>query len=101
MTLVALSVALAICFIGGLAALFAQITAMALMIAYAITGFAVLHTLTLAQKGRGFWLTCTYVIVVTFTWPVLAMTALGIADTIFGFREHYLHKRRPPPLPAS
>src|SRR6266849_10227772 len=56
MTLVALSVALAFCFIGGLAALFAQITATALLMAYAITGFAVLHTLTLALKGRAFWL---------------------------------------------
>jgi hypothetical protein len=101
MTLVVLSVALAICFVGGLAALFAQITAMALMMAYAMIGFAVLHTLTLAQKGRGFWLTCTYIVVVTFTWPVLAMTALGVADALFGFREHYLQKRRPPPLPAS
>ena len=48
MTLVALSVALAFCFIGGLVALFAQIVSTALMMAYAFTGFAVLHTLTLA-----------------------------------------------------
>ena len=60
MTLVALSVALAFCFVGGLLALFAQITATALLMAYAITGFAVLHTLTLALKGRAFWLSCTY-----------------------------------------
>jgi hypothetical protein len=100
MTLVVLSVALAFCFIGGIMALFAQITATALLMAYAITGFAVLHTLTLALKGRAFWLSCAYGFVVVFGWPVLAMVALGLADAVFGFRERFL-RGRPPPLPAA
>ena len=100
MTLVALSVALAFCFIGGLAALFAQITATALLMAYAITGFAVLHTLTLALKGRAFWLSCTYAFVVVFGWPVLAMVVLGLADAIFGFRQRFT-RGGPPPVPAA
>jgi hypothetical protein len=100
MTLVALSVALAFCFIGGLAALFAQIAATALLMAYAITGFAVLHTLTLALKGRAFWLSCTYAFVVVFGWPVLAMVALGLADAVFGFRQRFM-RGRPPPVPAA
>ena len=101
MTLVVLSVALAFCFIGGLAALFAQIATTALMMAYAFTGFAVLHTLTLAMKGRAIWLSCTYAIVVVFGWPVLAMVALGLADAVFGFRQRYLRGKQPPPLPVS
>ena len=100
MTLVALSVALAFCFIGGLAAMFAQITTTALMMAYGLTGFAVLHALTLALKSRVFWLCCTYAIVVAFGWPVLAMIALGLADAVFGIRQRYL-RGKPPPLPAS
>ena len=100
MTLVALSVALAFCFIGGLVALFAQIVTTALMMAYAFAGFAVLHTLTLALKSRAFWLSCTYAIVVVFGWPVLAMIALGLADAVFGIRQRY-PRGRPPPLPAS
>jgi hypothetical protein len=100
MTLVALCVALAFCFIGGLAAMFAQITTTALMMAYGLTGFAVLHTLTLALKSRVFWLCCTYAIVVAFGWPVLAMIALGLADAVFGLRQRYL-RGKPPPLPAS
>ena len=100
MTLVALSVALAFCFIGGLAAMFAQITTTALMMAYGLTGFAVLHTLTQALKSRVIWLCCAYAVVVTFGWPVLAMIALGLADAIFGIRQRYL-RGRPPPLPAS
>jgi hypothetical protein len=100
MTLVALSVALAFCFAGGLLAMLAQIVATALMTAYAFTGFAVLHTLTLALKSRAFWLSCAYTVVVVFGWPVLAMVALGVSDAIFGIRQRYL-RTRPPPLPAS
>ena len=100
MTLVVLSVALAFCFVGGIIALFAQITATALLMAYAITGFAVLHTLTLALKGRAFWLCSTYAFVMVFGWPVLAMVALGLADAVFGLRERFL-RGKPPPLPAA
>jgi hypothetical protein len=100
MTLVALSAALAFCFAGGLTALLAQIVATALMLAYAFTGFAVLHTLTLALKSRAFWLSCAYAIVVVFGWPVLAMVALGVTDAVFGIRQRYL-RARPPPLPVS
>jgi hypothetical protein len=100
MTLVALSIALAFCFAGGLPALLAQIVATALMMAYAFTGFAVLHTLTLALKSRAFLLSCIYVIVMMFGWPVLAMVALGVTDAVFGIRQRYL-RTRPPPLPAS
>ena len=100
MTLVALSVALAFCFIGGLVAMFAQIATTALMMAYGLIGFAVLHTVTLALKSRLFWLCCAYAVVVTFGWPMLAMIALGLADAVFGLRQRYL-RGKPPPLPAS
>ena len=100
MTLAALCVAVAFCFSGGLLAILAQIVTAALMMAYALTGFAVLHTLTLALKSRALWLSCTYAIVVVFGWPVLAMVVLGLADAVFGIRQRYL-QGRPPPLPAS
>ena len=72
----------------------------ALMMAYAFTGFAVLHTLTLALKNRVLWLCCIYAVVIVVVWPLLAMIALGIADAIFGLRQRFL-QRRPPPLPVS
>jgi hypothetical protein len=100
MTLAALSVAIAFCFTGGLLAILAQTVTAGLMMAYALTGFAVLHTLTLAWKSRTLWLSCTYAIVIVFSWPILAMVVLGLADAIFGFRQRYL-QRRPPPIPAS
>ncbi|MCP3368968.1 DUF2232 domain-containing protein [Bradyrhizobium cajani] len=99
MTLVALCVALAFCFTGGLLAIVAQITTAALMMGYAVTGFAVLHTLTLALKSRAFWLGSAYAVVVVFGWPVIAMVILGLADAVFGFRERFLRSRQPPPLP--
>jgi hypothetical protein len=100
MTLAALSVAIALCFTGGVLAILAQIVTAALLMAYALTGFAVLHTLTLGWKSRAFWLSGTYAIMVVFGWPILAMAVLGIADAVFGFRRRYL-RGRPPPLPAS
>jgi hypothetical protein len=100
MTLAALCVAVAFCFTGGLLAILAQIVTAALMMAYAFTGFAVLHTLTLALKSRALWLSCTYAIVMVFGWPVLAMVVLGLADAVFGIRQRYL-QGRPPPFPAS
>jgi hypothetical protein len=100
LTLAALCVAIAFCFTGGLLAILAQIAVTALMMAYALTGFAVLHTLTLALKSRALWLGGTYAVMAVFGWPILVMTALGLADAIFGIRLRYL-KSRPPPVPAS
>jgi Predicted membrane protein (DUF2232) len=99
MTLVLLFVVIALCFMGGLLAILALIVATALIIAYALTGFAVLHTLTLALKNRALWLSCAYIVVIVFSWPVLVIAALGLADAVFGFRQRYLQSR-PPPLPT-
>jgi Predicted membrane protein (DUF2232) len=100
MTLAVLCVAIALCFGGGLLAILAQIVAAALMMTYALTGFAVLHTVTLSLKNRALWLGGTYAIMAVFGWPVLAMVVLGLADTVFRIRQRYL-QGRPPPLPAS
>ena len=99
LALPALCVATALCFTGGLTALLAKLVTTALMMAYAFTGFAVLHTVTMALKSRAFWLGSVYAIVVLFMWPVLAMVVLGLADAVFGFRARYW-RSRPPPLPA-
>jgi hypothetical protein len=100
MTLAASCVAIAFCFTGGLLAILAQIVTAALMMAYALVGFAVLHTLTQALKSRALWLGCIYAIVAVFGWPALAMVALGLTDAVFGLRQRFL-QGRPPPLPAS
>jgi hypothetical protein len=99
MTLAAMCVAIALCFSGGLFAILAQIVTVALAMAYALTGFAVLHTLTLALRSRALWLGAAYTVVAVFGWPVLAMVILGLADAVFGIRQRFL-QGRPPPLPA-
>lgn len=100
MTLVVVCVAVAFAFTGGLFALIAKISVGALLSAYMLTGFAVVHTLTLAMKNRALWLTCIYAITILFVWPLLSMVALGLADSLFGFRDRFL-RTRPPPLPTS
>jgi hypothetical protein len=100
MSLVAFCIAFAFCFTAGLLAIAAQVVAAALMLAYALTGFAVLHTLTAALKSRAIWLGCTYCMVLVFVWPVIVMAVLGLADAVFGIRQRFL-KNRPPPIPAA
>jgi hypothetical protein len=100
MTLAALSAAVGLSFVGGIFAMLAQIVTTALMIAYALVGFAVLHTVTQSINSRSFLLAGTYAITVVFTWPIIALIVLGIADAVFGLRQRYL-RGRPPPLPVS
>ena len=101
MTLAALCAIIAFCFPGGVVGLLARIAAAALLTAYALTGLAVLHTLTLPLRTRPLWLGLTYALMLTFIWPLpmLAMIALGIADAAFDLR-HRFGPRQPPPLPV-
>lgn len=96
----ALLAAIVCCFSGGLPGILAQVVTAGLSMAYALTGFAVLHTLTLAMKSRPLWLGCAYAVVAGFAWALLAVALLGLADAVFGLRERYL-RSRPPPLPKS
>jgi hypothetical protein len=99
MTPVALCVAIAFCFSGGLLAIVAKVVSSALIIAYALIGFAVLHTITRALKSRALWLGSAYIFALAFGWPMLALAALGLADALFGLRQRYL-RTHPPPLPV-
>jgi hypothetical protein len=97
MTLAAVTLALALCFSGGLPGMLAQIITSSLMMAYALVGFAVLHTVTLTLRSRALWLSCVYAVVLVFLWPIVAMIGIGIADTVFGLRQRYLQRHTPPP----
>lgn len=94
MTLVALPVAIALAFTDGLFGIAAQIIAASLMMAYSLTGFATLHTLTLGLRSRGLWLSTTYAVVMVFGWPILVMVGLGIADAFFGIRQRFRDRRQ-------
>ncbi|MET4799374.1 DUF2232 domain-containing protein [Bradyrhizobium sp. LB11.1] len=101
MTLVALCVALAFSFFSGMTGILAVVVTTVLMMAYALVGFAVLHTITRDLTNRGVWLAAAYAIVFMFSLSLILLTALGLADAVFGFRERFLRNRQPPPLPTT
>ena len=101
MTLVALCVALAFSFFGGMTGILAVVVTTVLMMAYALIGLAVLHTVTRDLANRAFWLATAYAIIFMFSVSLVLLTALGLADAVFGFRERFLRNRQPPPLPTS
>lgn len=93
--------AVALCFTGGLLAMIAQTVSAALLMAYAITGFAVLHTVSQAFSGRAFLLGAAYAGTLFIGWPLIGMIGLGLADAVLGIRQAYWNRRGPPPLPTS
>jgi hypothetical protein len=100
MVLVALCVAIALSFVGGLLGIFAQIVSSALLMAYALTGLAAIHTLTTGMKVRSLVLSLTYASVLFIGWPILILVGIGLADAFFGFRQRFL-ARRPPPATVA
>lgn len=100
MTLAGLCTAMAFAFTGGLLAIASTAVAVTLLMGYAFTGFAALHTLTLALKNRAVWLGVAYTVVVVFVWPIAAVIILGLVDAMFGLRRRF-RQGRPPPLPTT
>lgn len=78
-----------------LAGLVAGVFAATLTVAFAIIGFAVLHTATRHTRARTVVLSGTYACVVLLMWPVVVMTIVGVAETLFGLRVR-LSRRGPP-----
>lgn len=83
-------------FLPGLLGVVFGVLAAALLMAYAILGFAVLHAITSGMNSRPLLLGGVYVAVVVFGWPVLVMSLLGLADAAFNFRGRAAGKRGPP-----
>lgn len=93
-----LAIAVALTFAGGMAGLLATVTSAALVVAYGILGFAVLHALTRGTRGRGLVLGASYAAVILFFWPVLALCMLGLADAAIDLRGRAASKRGPPTI---
>ncbi len=79
--------ALVLSFLPGMVGTVGGIVAAALIMAYAILGFSVLHAITRNVGGRTFILTGAYLAVLVIGWPVLVLTLFGLADAIFDFRN--------------
>jgi hypothetical protein len=90
------ALAVAASFVSGIVGISAGVLAFSLLMAYAILGFAVLHTITLGIGSRPLMLGGIYAAVIVFGWPVLVMSLLGLADTAFDFRGRAARRRGPP-----
>jgi hypothetical protein len=93
------ALAVAASFMPGIVGIAAGVLAFSLLMAYAILGFAVLHTITRGIGSRALMLGGIYAAVIVFGWPVLVMSLLGLADTAFDFRGRAA--RRGPPNPQT
>jgi len=96
LTTAALGAAIALSFVDGILGIVATVIASALLMAYGVLGFAVMHSITRGMTSRGFILAGVYASVMIFGWPVLALCLLGLSETFFRFRARAAVKRGPP-----
>ncbi|HZP78088.1 MAG TPA: DUF2232 domain-containing protein [Pseudolabrys sp.] len=88
--------AFAASFTEGLAGVIGNAASASLLMAFAVLGLAVLHTITRGMDARPFVLVGAYVAVCVFGWPVLALSLLGLAESVFYIRKRLAHRRGPP-----
>jgi hypothetical protein len=93
MLLAALALAIAVSFLDSLVGIMAGVVSSALLMAYGVLGFAVLHAITRGIGSRPFLLGGLYASVMVFGWPILALSVLGIAETAFDLRARVARKR--------
>jgi hypothetical protein len=92
----ALAAAMALSFTGGLISIVAGVFAASMLMAYAVLGLAVLHTITRGMKSRAFLLGGIYGAIIVFGWPVLALCVLGLIETAIDLRARAAQRRGPP-----
>ena len=93
----ALAAAIGLSFSDSLVGIAAGVLSSSLLLAYGVLGFAVLHAVTQGINNRAFVLGGVYVAVIVIGLPVLALSLLGLIETIFGLRARVARKRGPPP----
>jgi hypothetical protein len=91
-----LAAAIAGTFLPGLPGIVAGLFAASFLVAYAVLGFAVVHTLTRPLRSRPFVLGGIYAAVAVFGWPGGVVTLLGIADAALDLRGRSTRGRAPP-----
>lgn len=94
-----LAIAMAVSFAPGLIGIAGGVFAAALLMAFAILGFAVLHAITRVIAARVLVLGATYASVFIFGWPVLAMVLIGLADAALDIRGRFAKRGGPTATP--
>jgi hypothetical protein len=87
-------------FMPDLAGLIASLFAATLLVAFTMLGFAVLHALTRGLRGRTAMLSGAYAFVVVLGWPALVAVLVGLAESIFRWRDR-MPQPGPPVAPQS
>jgi hypothetical protein len=93
-----LAAAIAGSFLPDLLGILSGAFAASLLMAFAIVGLAVLHTITRGMGSRGVVLAGVYATTLILTWPLLAIAMLGLAETLLNIRGRVARKRGPPSL---
>jgi hypothetical protein len=93
-----LAVAFAAAFMPGLLGILSGACAASLVMALAILGFAVLHSVTRGVSSRTVVLAATYAAAVVLGWPLLLIALVGLAETMFAIRVRIGRRRGPPSL---
>jgi hypothetical protein len=91
-----LALAIGGAFMTNLVGILSGVLAASLFMAYALLGFAVLHTVTRGHNARSFLLAGTYGAVFMFGWPLLVIAAVGLADATLGIRARLGRAHGPP-----
>ena len=95
-----LALAVAASFLPDVIGLTGNVFTASLLLAYALLGFAVLHTVTRGLNGRGFMLTGAYFTVGLFGWPLVLMSLVGLLETAAALRARVAARRKPPSAPG-
>jgi hypothetical protein len=95
-----LAIAVAGTFLPDLIGLASGVFTASLLLAFALLGFAVLHTITLGINGRAFMLTGLYFTVGLFGWPIVIVSMVGLFEAMLGMRARAAARRRPPSAPG-
>jgi Predicted membrane protein (DUF2232) len=90
-----MAAAVLISFVPGLLGSFGAVLTSSMLMAYAILGFAVMHSITRGLSTRPLALGGLYAATMILGWPVLLMSMLGLADTAFDLRGRAARRRGP------
>ena len=93
--------ALAASFLPGMVGTAGLVLATAMLVAFAVLGLAVLHTITRGVNARMLLLGSVYASVIVMLWPALFLILLGLADTALDIRGRVAGRRGPPTAPST
>jgi hypothetical protein len=93
-----LAVAIGASFLPDLFGILSGAGAASLVMVFAILGLAVLHSVTRGMSSRTLVLAGVYAAAVVLAWPLLLLSIVGLAETMFNIRLRIARRRGPPSL---